>query len=175
MTTRLRHDVPCQVPALGALRKSDLKVAETIAIQIGGQPCHLDIVFDDGTTYHASFKLVNDPTLAHARVTEYIFLSEVTSIHDLTRTKVIASKDFIIRANDEENEVGLTFLLMEKLPEETPHRYSASSVQTSEIIKQIADVYPETEQHPYKRSGSPFVVDESLARKLARLHGYGNR
>lgn len=150
VATRLRRDVPCQGPALEALRKNDPKAAEILADQTGGQNCHLDVVFNDGTTWLARFRFVNDPTLPPETVADYIFLSEVASMFDLAGTKVAAPKVFhYARKNDKKNEVGLTFLLMEKLPGKSLDWNSASSAQKFKIMEQLADVFLEIERHPY--------------------------
>ena len=76
LATRLRLGVPCKVPALSALEMDTHKAAETIMSQMGGQNCHVDVVFDEGVTWLARFRLVNDPTLPPTQVASYVFVSE---------------------------------------------------------------------------------------------------
>lgn len=48
LETRLRHGVPCKIPALRVLEMNTYKATDTIMSPMGGQNC--PAVFDDGVT-----------------------------------------------------------------------------------------------------------------------------
>ena len=78
---------------------------------MGGQNCHVDIVFNDGVTWLARFRLVNYPTISSPQLADYIFISEIATMHDLAKIQVKVSRVFnYAKKNDSTNEVGLTYL-----------------------------------------------------------------
>jgi Phosphotransferase enzyme family len=153
IATRLRQGIACKVPALDALERESPKAAEMIMDQMGGQNCHVDVVFDDGVTWLARFRLVNDPTLPPPPIANHIFVSEVATMYDLAKTKVRAPEIFHYSKNDKDNQVGLAFFLMEKLSGRMLDWNSASKAQKSKIMEQLADTYLEIERHPYQALG----------------------
>lgn len=79
-------------------------------------------------------------------------------MYDLAKTRIRIKKVFHYpREDDKENEVGATFISMERLPGEALDWNSASSVEKTKIMEQLADVFLEVERHPYQRLGSPLV------------------
>ena len=156
VATKLRHGMPCKVPALCALKIGNPEALEAIKSQTGGQNCHVDVVFNDDVIWLARFRLVNDPTLPPPQVANYIFTSEVATMHDLATTKVRAPRVFhYATKNDSDNEVGLTYFLMEKLPGRIFDWNAASKTQKTRIMEQLADIFLELESLPYKKIGSP--------------------
>jgi Phosphotransferase enzyme family len=171
VATRLRHGVPCKIPALAALETNNPKAVEAITSQMGGQNCHVDIVFDDGVTWLARFRLVNDPTLPPLQVANYVFTSEVATMYDLTTTKVRVPRVFhYAKKNASDNQVGLTYFLMEKLPGKSLDWNSASKAQKSKIMEQLADIFLVLESQPYNKIGSLFL--EQQANKGTRIAGF---
>lgn len=156
--TKLRHGMPCEVLALCALETANSNAAETIMNQMGGHHCHVDIVFEDGVTWLARFRLVNGPTLPPIHVASYVFNSETATIYVLANTNVRAPRvfDYALK-NDSDNQVGLTYFIMEKLPGTMLDWNAASEVQKTKIIEQIADISLELEGHLYQNMGSSFI------------------
>ena len=93
VATCLRHGVPCEMPALFALETENSNAAEIIVSQMGGQNCHVDIIFEDGVTWLARFRLVNDPRFPPLQVSNYIFDSEIATMYDLANAEVRAPKN----------------------------------------------------------------------------------
>lgn len=83
---------------------------------MGGQNCHAEIVFDDGVSWLARFRLdkVASPPVA-AR--DYILRSEVATLAFLqNRTEVPVPRVFAWKADsDPENDIGTGYILMEKM------------------------------------------------------------
>ena len=161
VATRLRNGVPCRIPALCPLETDDSQGLKIVQSQMGGQNCHVDIVFDDGVTWLARFRLVNDPTLPPPQVTNYIFISEIATMHDLAETQVKAPRVFnYAKKDDSTNEVGLTYFLMEKFPGRMLDWKAASKAQKSKVMEQLADIFMRLESQPYDKIGSLFLGKE---------------
>lgn len=125
---------------------------------MGGQNCHVDIVFNDGVTWLARFGLVEDPTLPPLQVANSIFSSEIATMYDLATAKIRAPRVFhYAKKNDRDNEVGLSYFIMEKLPGKMLDWNEASTAQKSKIMEQLADVSQKIEGQPYDKIGSPFL------------------
>ena len=92
-------------------------------------------------------------------------------MYDLAKTKVRVSRIFHhANKNDKDNQIGLTFLLMEKLPGKMLDWNSASKPEKSKIMEQLAEVLLEIERRPYSQTGS--LVLGGQAGKDVRIAGF---
>ncbi len=80
----------CTVPALPPNSDGKLNL-ELIQSQMGGQNCHIDIEFEDGTVWLARIRL-DDPLLPPKPTRTHIFTSEVATLKFLEKTGVPAPK-----------------------------------------------------------------------------------
>jgi hypothetical protein len=122
---------------------------------MGGQNCHAEITFDDGVVWLARFRLakVSSPP-PPAR--DYILRSEVaTMVFMRTRTRVQVPKVFDWSAeSDPDNDVGLGYILMEKLQGKPLDWQTLTAQQKETVMQQLADLFLELEKHPFERIGS---------------------
>ncbi|KAF6814456.1 glucan 1,3-beta-glucosidase [Colletotrichum sojae] len=150
--SRARGGVPCRVPALadGGDEQSRLKAAGE---QLGGQNCHLDVVFRDGVVWIVRIRL-SDPLLPPAPAQDHVFLSEVATLEFLSRTAVLAPAVHQYELASPENPVGSSYVLMDKVPGRPLNWNKASPEQRNKVLRQLADVFLEIEKHPLPATGS---------------------
>jgi hypothetical protein len=122
---------------------------------MGGKNCHAELTFEDGVTWLARFRLrrVSSPPL-EAR--DYILQSEVATMMYLkSRTSVPVPKvvDWSTESNPK-NDVGLGYILMEKVQEKPMDWQNLTAQQKEKIMQQLADIFLEIEKHPHDRIGS---------------------
>jgi hypothetical protein len=72
--------IPSSVPALDALERNDHKELDLIMSQMGGQNCHVDVLFEDTVVWLARFRLVNDPTLPPKHVSNHTLSSKIATM-----------------------------------------------------------------------------------------------
>lgn len=153
--SKARDGLQCTVPALP--RNSDGKLnLELIQSQMGGQNCHIDIEFEDGTVWLARICL-DDPLLPPKLTRMHIFTSEVATLRFLEKTGVPAPKVYAYAAESGSNLVGASYMLMEKLPGAPLRWDKATSEQRSKIMDQLADIFLELEKRPLPVIGSLFL------------------
>jgi len=126
-----------------------------IMAMMGGQNVHFDINFADGLVWIARIRLKNDPTLPPDPVQEYIFLSEVAIMEFLKTTAVPSPDIHHYQKDSKSNPVGVSFILMDKLPGKPLNLNLANSFQRRHLLEQLADIYLELERHPFEKMGSP--------------------
>lgn len=122
---------------------------------MGGQNCHTEIVFSDGVVWIARFRLLRPKSLP-LQIQDYILQSEVATMKDLeSHTKVPSPRVFDWACEpDPDNEVGVGFILMEKMPGKPLNWSVATPPQRERIVRQLADIMMELERHPFPQFGS---------------------
>ncbi|KAI9679958.1 MAG: hypothetical protein M1817_004973 [Caeruleum heppii] len=158
LASKIRNGVPSTIPALEGHSSEDARL-EAVMSQMGGQNCHLDVVFQDGVVWLARVRL-DDPTLPPRLVQNYIFLSEVHTLRWLERVDIPTPKVFHYEFQPQASPVGVPFVLMEKLKGSPLQWDRASSRQRSRIVKQLVDVFLELEKHPFEVTGSISALDD---------------
>lgn len=122
---------------------------------MGGQNCHAVITFEDKVSWLARFRLTW--TMSPPKeVRDYILRSEVATMAYLQRYTSVPTPaifDWACEA-DPENQVGVGFILMEKLAGAPLDWSSASAAEKDKVMEQLADIYLELEQHPFQAMGS---------------------
>lgn len=99
--SKARDGLQCTVPALARNSDGELNL-ELIQSQIGGQNCHVDIEFEDGTVWLARIRL-DDPLLPPKPTRTHIFTSEVPTLRFLEKTGVPAPKFYTYAAESGAN------------------------------------------------------------------------
>lgn len=145
----------CTVPAFKRNANSQLNL-ELIQSQMGGQNFHLDIEFEDGIVWLARIRL-DDPLLPPKPTQKYIFLSEIATLKFLEKTGVPAPKVYTYAAESSANPVGVSYLLMEKLPGMPLQWDEATSEQRTKVMVQLVDIFLELEKHPLPANGSLYL------------------
>ena len=142
----------CIVPALSFNANDQLNL-ELIQGQMGGQNCHLDIEFEDGIVWLARIR-VDDPLLPPKPIQNYIFMSEIATLRFLEKIGVPAPKVYAYAAESSANPVGVSYLLMEKLPGVPLQWDDATSEQRTKVMGQLVDIFFKLERHPLLANGS---------------------
>ncbi|KAI9795794.1 MAG: hypothetical protein M1833_006815 [Piccolia ochrophora] len=158
LASRLRDGISSIIPALEGHSSEDARL-EAVMSQMGGQNCHLDVVFEDGVVWLARIRL-DDPTLPPKLVQNYIFLSEVHTLRWLERVEIPTPKVFHYEVQSQASPVGVPFLLMEKLKGSPLQWDRVSKGEKSRVVKQLVDVFLELEKHPFDVTGSISALDE---------------
>jgi hypothetical protein len=150
--SKARDGLQCIVPALERSAKGQLNL-ELIQSQMGGQNCHVDIEFEDGTVWLARIRL-DDPLLPPKPTRTYIFMSEIATLRFLEKTGVPAPKVYTYAAESSVNPVGASYMLMEKLPGVPLQWDEATSEQRTKVMGQLVDIFLKLEKRPLPTSGS---------------------
>ena len=153
IASHLYGNVACALPAVDTGSEQERPVVDSrlVSDQMGGQNCHLDIRFDDGTVWIARLRL-EEPTIPPHATQEKILSSEVATLHFLAHTTVPAPKVFYYTT--EQNEIGTPFLLMEKMPGKPLEWSECSAQQRTKVMAQLVDMFLELEKHPLPATGS---------------------
>ncbi|KAK8008292.1 hypothetical protein PG991_010843 [Apiospora marii] len=142
----LRNGTPCT---------ADLS-PKALAAMMGGQNCHAVLEFEDGVKWIARFRpeQVTSPPPA---VRDYILRSEVATMLFLQeRCPGVPSPevyDWACEA-DPENEIGLGYILMQKMEGKVLKWETATREQRDKVLGQLVDIYLELERHPFTSMGS---------------------
>ncbi|RPA77920.1 hypothetical protein BJ508DRAFT_370441 [Ascobolus immersus RN42] len=140
--------------------------------QTGGQNCHLDIVFEDGVTWIARIKLADSPHMPPQEAQDLVFLSEIATIKYLTEFTSIpvpVVHHYQLR-QDPDNKVGLSYVLMDKLPGTPLCWDDADPKNRQKVMDQLSDICIEMEKYPFKKAGS-LVLQEKGESTIA-VGGY---
>lgn len=159
--SKARDGLQCTVPALTCNSDGKLDL-ELVRSQIGGQNCHVDIKFEDGIVWLARIRM-NDPLLPPQSTQMHIFASEVATLKFLEKTAIPAPKVYTYAAESDANPIGLSYMLMEKLPGAPLQWDRATSGQRSEVLGQLADIFLELEKSPLPLSGSLSLGSHDVA------------
>lgn len=142
----------CTVPALTRKDGGEFNLA-LVESQMGGQNCHVDIEFEDGTIWLARFRL-DHPMHPPRQIQSYIFSGEIATLRFLENTSVPAPKVFAYAVLSNTNPVGTSYVLMEKLPGNVLDWDEATSEQRTKVVVQLAEIFLELEKHPFSATGS---------------------
>ena len=154
------HGVQCRVPALTHDSRSSIDL-DAIQSQAGGQNCHLDIHFEDGTVWLARIRL-NNPLLPPEATQHQIFMSEIATYKFLEKTKVPVPRVYAYAFKSTSNPVGASYVLMEKLAGEPLQWYDATPAQRTRVMIQLVDIFIELERHPLSLAGSLCLDGDSI-------------
>ncbi|KAF4418775.1 hypothetical protein CFRS1_v014972 [Colletotrichum fructicola] len=122
---------------------------------MGNQNCHAEIAFEDGVVWIARFRLTKT-TSPPQEVRDFIVRSEAATMSYLcenTSLPVPRIYDWSDESNPE-NDIGVSFILMEKLDGRPLDWRAATPAQKEKILQQIADIHIEIERHPFESMGS---------------------
>ncbi|KAI9801620.1 MAG: hypothetical protein M1825_003299 [Sarcosagium campestre] len=159
LASKLRDEIPSIIPVFESHSSEDAQL-KAVMSQMGGQNCHIDIHFQDGVIWIARIRL-DDPTLPPKPVQDYIFLSEVYTLKWLESMDFPTPKVFHYEVQSQNNPVGVSFVLMEKLKGFPLQWDRASSDQKNKITDQLVDVFLELEKHPFDVTGSICNLEEN--------------
>ncbi|KAL9095267.1 MAG: hypothetical protein Q9165_002523 [Trypethelium subeluteriae] len=137
------------------------------------------IRFDDGKSW-----IVRVPRVEYGEVPndliEYLVASEYATLKYFEDTKVPAPRVFTYGlASDPDNQVGVSYILMEALPGTPYISYKATRQQKERVFEQLADILIEISQHPFPQAGSLIEGNESIevsafaSNRFVALHEYG--
>ena len=120
---------------------------------MGGQNCHVDIEFTDGTIWLARIHL-DDPLLPPKPTQTYISRAEVATLRFLETTDIPAPKLYTYADESTVNPVGASYMLIEKLPGGPLQWNEATAEQRTKVMSQLVDIFLELEKCPLPTSGS---------------------
>jgi len=140
---------------------------ELVSDQMGGQNCHLDVIFEDGVEWIARLRL-QGPTLPPQETQRKSLASEVGTLLFLARTSLPVPKLF--SHSLESGEIGSPFILMEKMPGRPLQWPDSSAGQKSRIMTQLVDIYLELEKHPLPATGS--LCEGGVVGPFAQIHTF---
>lgn len=176
--TALRNGIPCTLP-------HNLKYShETCSKIMGGTNYHIEILFEDGTSWLARIRRSN-ATSPPTDLQKYILRSEVATLQFLRRTSIPTPMvyDFDL---DENNPVGVPYMLMEKLPGKsvgTSLCLAWTAEKRRKVLSQLADYYVTLLNYPMDSMGAfshpgsgrigPFAVEALTDWKSGALKGTG--
>jgi hypothetical protein len=143
----LRNGVPCATPQPLQYDRSQRSSV------MGGMNYHIEIRFDDGVSWLARIRRVNG-TSPPSDLRAHIMRSEVATLMFLGKTKVPAPKVFDYNLDEEENPVGVGYILMEKMSGQSLRWSIPSAKQRRKVMSQLADIYSELQAFSFDSMGS---------------------
>lgn len=81
-------------------------------------------------------------------------MSEIATLQFLAETKVPVPRVYAYELSSPDNAVGVSYILMEKLPGKPLDWDDATEQQRTRVMEQLADLYLELEKHPIPLTGS---------------------
>ncbi|KAL9073764.1 MAG: hypothetical protein Q9157_004629 [Trypethelium eluteriae] len=137
------------------------------------------IRFNDGKSW-----IVRVPRVGYGEVPndliDYLVASEYATLKFLEDTKVPTPKVFTYGlASDPDNQVGVSYILMEALPGTPYISYKATRQQKERVFEQLADILIEISRHPFPQAGSLIEHEETIevsafaSNRFVALHKYG--
>ncbi|KAL1851053.1 hypothetical protein Daus18300_012662 [Diaporthe australafricana] len=126
---------------------------------MGGQNCHVEVVFADGVVWLARFRL-SSAISPPPEVQDYVLRSEAATLEFLQSHTSIPSPRVFDWAceSDPANTVGVGYILMEKLRGTPLDWQGATTAQREKVVRQLADIMLEIERHPFSRLGSLLMM-----------------
>lgn len=167
IASRLHGDIKCVLPAVisgGGQVKLSID-SKLVSSQMGGQNCHADIQFQDGTVWIARLRL-EEPTVPPHETQKKILASEVGTLQFLAQTSLPVPKVFYHTLD--ESEIGHPFVIMEKMPGRSLQWSVSSTQQKTKVIDQLVDVFLKLEKHPFPATGS--LSKDGLVGPFAQSH-----
>lgn len=120
---------------------------------VGGRNYHASIVFEDGVTRLARFRLPNhnDPPVEERNFDRR---SEYATYNYLAQATVLVPKVFeVADDNDPHNPVGAGYILFEKIRGNPMDWELANESQKNKVCEQLADIYIKLENQPLNKLG----------------------
>lgn len=141
----LRNGIPCSV---------DLS-RKSLSAMMGNQNCHVEITFQDNVRWIARFRLAKTSS-PPSEIRHWILRSEAATMTYLERYTSIPTPRIFDWAceSDAGNELGVDYILMEKLDGKPLEWQTATPEQREKVMHQIVDMLLEIERHPFKKVGS---------------------
>ena len=176
--SQLRGGVTCSLP------RSLKYDPETSSRVMGGMNYHLEILFGDGVAWLARIRRANAVS-PPPELQNYIMRSEVATLQFLDGINIPTPKIYDFDS-DENNPVGVPYILMEKL-EGTSVGSSLvlafSPENRLKVLRQLADIYIKLLKHPLDKMGSfsqpnstqigPFAVESLTDRQEGQMRPTG--
>lgn len=121
---------------------------------MGGMHIHLELIFDDGTTWLARI-LRENHTSFNDETSNKMLLSECATLRYLESVELPTPRlhGYGLRG-DAKNEVGVAYMIIDKLPGKPFNPYTASGEQKSKVWRQWAKVLDVLGQHQLDAIGS---------------------
>ena len=161
----LRGGIPCTIAELS--RKN-------LSAMMGNQNCHVEITFQDNVKWLARFHLLKTSSPPR-EIHDWILQSEAATMIYLQRyTRIPTPKVFDWACkSDPRNEIGVDYILMEKLDGKSLDWQSATPQQREKVMQQLVDIFLEIEKHPFKAMGS--LHASSVADSTIDVKGLANQ
>lgn len=119
---------------------------------MGGMNYHIEIQFEDGISWLARIRRLN-ATSPPPDLRAYIMRSEVATLQFLSMTRVPVPEVFDYKL-DEENPIGVGYILMEKMPGRSLRWSLLSREQRKKVMSQLANIYIELHVFSFDSMGS---------------------
>lgn len=121
---------------------------------MGGMHIHLQLIFEDGTIWLVRI-LRETYTSFGDELSNQILLSECATLRWLESVNIPTSRlhGYGLRG-DPQNEVGVAYMIIDKLPGRPFNSWAASEVQKSKVLGQWADILCTLGKHPLDKIGS---------------------
>lgn len=122
--------------------------------QMGGMHVHLQLIFEDGTVWLARILRETQTSFAD-ELSNQILLSECATLRWLESLDVPTPRlrGYGLRS-DPRNEVGVAYMIIDKLPGRPFNSSAASESQKSKVLGQWADILCILGKHPLDKIGS---------------------
>ncbi|KAI0114014.1 hypothetical protein GGR51DRAFT_556511 [Nemania sp. FL0031] len=121
---------------------------------MGGMHVHLQLLFENGTVWLVRL-LRENHTSFDDEFSNQIFLSECATLRWLESLDLPTPRlhDYGLRG-DPQNEVGVAYMIIDKLPGRPFNSATASQEEKSKVLGQWAEVLCKLAQHPFEKIGS---------------------
>ncbi|KAJ5716070.1 hypothetical protein N7493_007981 [Penicillium malachiteum] len=176
--SQLRGGVTCSIPRS---LKYDPETRDKV---MGGMNYHLEIQFGDGVIWIVRIRRSNAAS-PPSELQSYILQSEVATLKFLSNINIPTPQVYHYET-DENNPVGVPYILMEKMPG-TNIGSSLSMTWSPEnrrkVLSQLADIYIQLLKHPVDKMGSfdhpgiqhvgPFAVESLTDRRGKEMRKTG--
>jgi len=128
---------------------------KSLSAMMGGQNCHVEIVFQDNVKWLARFRLARTSS-PPPEVRDRILRSEAaTMIYLQQHTRIPVPKIFDWACeSDPRNPLGVGYILMEKLDGKPLDWQTATPAQREKIMQRLVSIFLEIEKHPFETMGS---------------------
>ncbi|KAI0977489.1 hypothetical protein F4678DRAFT_468639 [Xylaria arbuscula] len=122
--------------------------------QMGGKYVHLQLLFEDGTVWLARILQENHMSFSDA-LSNQILLSECATLRWLEALDLPTPRlhGYGLRG-DPQNEVGVAYMIIDKLPGRPFDSVAASEEQKAKVLSQWVDVLCKLREHPFNEIGS---------------------
>lgn len=122
---------------------------------MGNQNCHAEIGFNNKVKWLARFRLARTSSPPQ-EVRDWILRSEAATMTYLQKHTCISTLKIYDWAceSDRENQIGVDYILMEKLDGKLLDWQTATLPQIEKVMQQLDDIFIEIGRHPFEAMGS---------------------